>query len=76
MTLDGLPVIGAVNGIENLYIAGGHGMLGVTLSLRTGEAIAQCIRHGQSTDPVLRPFAPNRFTKRRTRERRLTTQRA
>src|SRR6185436_15497671 len=30
MTPDGLPVIGPVG--ENVYVAGGHGMLGVTLS--------------------------------------------
>lgn len=64
MTPDGLPVIGAVEGTENLYVAGGHGMLGVTLSLRTGEAIAQCVRHSKRLDPVLRPFSPSRFTSR------------
>jgi D-amino-acid dehydrogenase len=66
MTPDGLPVIGAVRGVENLYIAGGHGMLGVTLSLRTGKAIAECIR-GERADPVLCPFAPDRFMRRRGR---------
>lgn len=61
MTPDGLPVIGSVPGLENLCIAGGHGMLGVTLSLRTGDAIAEIIRTGDNTDPILRPFTPARF---------------
>jgi D-amino-acid dehydrogenase len=69
MTPDGLPVIGAVGGVENLYIAGGHGMLGVTLSLRTGKAIADCIS-GERADPVLRPFTPDRFMRRGRRARR------
>jgi D-amino-acid dehydrogenase len=59
MTPDGLPVIGPV--AENVYVAGGHGMLGVTLSLRTGKAIADCIRDGGCTDPLLQPFSPRRF---------------
>jgi D-amino-acid dehydrogenase len=63
MTPDGLPVIGAVEGIDNLYVAGGHGMLGVTLCLRTGTAIAACIR-GEPTDPILEPFRPCRFARK------------
>jgi D-amino-acid dehydrogenase len=63
MTPDGLPVIGRVGGVENLYVAGGHGMLGLTLSLRTGEAIARCLGHGPNDQAVL-PFVPNRFARR------------
>jgi D-amino-acid dehydrogenase len=61
LTPDGLPVIGPIDGVENLYVAGGHGMLGVTLSLRTGKAIAEWIQTGACRDPALRPFSPNRF---------------
>ena len=63
MTPDGLPVIGGVEGIQNLYFAGGHGMLGVTLSLRTGEAIAEYLQHDGAIDPRLRPFAPSRLAR-------------
>jgi D-amino-acid dehydrogenase len=63
MTPDGLPVIGGVDGIENLFVAGGHGMLGVTLSLRTGEAIANFVSGSDGADPTLRPFSPTRFTR-------------
>jgi D-amino-acid dehydrogenase len=59
MTPDGLPVIGPV--ADDVYVAGGHGMLGVTLSLRTGKAIADCVRDGGCTDPLLQPFSPRRF---------------
>jgi D-amino-acid dehydrogenase len=61
MTPDGLPLIGPVEGLSNLYIAGGHGMLGVTLSLATGNAIVECIG-GQRTGINLHPFDPGRFT--------------
>jgi D-amino-acid dehydrogenase len=66
MTPDGLPVIGLAHPFDNLYIAGGHGMLGLTLSLRTGEAIAEGIVSG-SVDPAVQPFTPTRFANRRHR---------
>jgi D-amino-acid dehydrogenase len=41
MTPDSLPYIGAVPGIENLFIAAGHGMLGVSMSPATGRLVAE-----------------------------------
>jgi D-amino-acid dehydrogenase len=46
---DGLPVVGAVPGHDGLFVATGHGMLGVTLAPATGEALARLIL---SRDPV------------------------
>lgn len=63
MTPDGLPLIGKAPGVDNLYLAGGHGMLGVTLSLRTGEAIAELVCAETPHDPALVPFAPDRFSR-------------
>jgi D-amino-acid dehydrogenase len=61
MTPDGLPIIGRVPNTDNLYLATGHAMLGVTLSLRTGVAIAEHIRTNHD-DPLLVPFLPGRFS--------------
>lgn len=41
MTPDGLPYIGAVPAFSNLYLAAGHGMLGVSLATATGRLIAE-----------------------------------
>lgn len=60
LTPDGLPVIGQVDGCENLYVASGHQMLGITLAPATGEVIADLMLSGTSqTD--LSPFSPSRF---------------
>ncbi len=63
MTPDGLPVIGRVPGWDNLFIATGHAMLGLTLGPATGEAIADLVT-GQAPRHDLRPFAPERFLRR------------
>jgi D-amino-acid dehydrogenase len=60
VTPDGLPVIGRLPGFDNLFLAGGHGMFGVTLGPSTGEAIAELIATGRAPD-LLRPFDPARF---------------
>ncbi len=60
LTPDGLPVIGAISGFDNLYVAGGHQMLGVTLAPSTGEAIAELMLTG-SSQVDLQPFDPARF---------------
>ena len=42
-TPDSLPFLGPVPGAEGLYVATGHGMLGVTLAPATGEVMADMI---------------------------------
>jgi D-amino-acid dehydrogenase len=59
MTPDGLPVIG--RGAENVTIASGHAMLGVTLAPVTGHLVAELIATGKPP-PVLEPFTPTRFS--------------
>ncbi|MGH3112231.1 MAG: NAD(P)/FAD-dependent oxidoreductase [Gaiellaceae bacterium] len=56
---DGLPFIGAVPGLANLYVAAGHGMLGVTLAPATGAALAPLVLEGRLV-PELVPFALHR----------------
>jgi D-amino-acid dehydrogenase len=66
MTPDGMPIIGALPGTSNAWIATGHGMLGVTMGPPTGRAIADAIDAG-STPELLAPFSPRRFLSRRRR---------
>src|SRR5690606_12347931 len=60
MVPDGLPVIGRAPGYENLFIAGGHAMVGISLGPSTGAVVADLMTTGQcETD--LSPFDPARF---------------
>jgi D-amino-acid dehydrogenase len=43
MTPDDLPLIGAAPGVRNLWIATGHGMLGVTTAPATGKLVQEMI---------------------------------
>jgi D-amino-acid dehydrogenase len=58
-TADGLPVIGAVPGHDGLYVAAGHGMLGVTLAPATAALLAPLVLEDRAA-PELEPFAPGR----------------
>ena len=57
---DGLPLIGRCSAYDNLYVATGHGMVGITLAPVTGEALAALIA-GESRGVDLAPFTPDRF---------------
>ena len=59
-TPDGLPAIGLLPGIEGLFAATGHGMLGLTLGPVTGKLLAERILDGRSSLP-LGQFDPGRF---------------
>lgn len=63
---DGLPAIGRLAGFANVYVATGHGMLGITLAPGTGETLAPLILANE-TDRNLRPFDPGRFVRRPAR---------
>ena len=43
MTFDDLPIIGAVPGHRHLWLATGHGMLGVSMSTATAQLVAEVI---------------------------------
>lgn len=60
MIPDDLPVIGRTPRFENLILATGHGMLGVTMSAGTGQLVAE-IATGRSPSLDIAPFAPSRF---------------
>ena len=60
LTPDGLPLIGRLPPFENLFVAAGHAMLGITLAPATGERIAGLMT--ASGSPVRPdPFDPARF---------------
>jgi D-amino-acid dehydrogenase len=60
MTPDDLPLIGRAPGLENLVMATGHGMLGVSLSAITGIAVRDIVTGAPpSIDPA--PCDPARF---------------
>jgi D-amino-acid dehydrogenase len=60
LTPDGLPVIGPAPAAENVVIATGHAMLGITLGPATGEAVADIVG-GQTDVDLLAPFRADRF---------------
>jgi D-amino-acid dehydrogenase len=59
MSVDGLPIVGALPGVDGVAVATGHGMLGLTLGPVTGEMIAKLVMEGN--DPRLGPLSPSRF---------------
>lgn len=60
MTYDELPVIGRAPALENLWLATGHGMLGVTMAAATGLLISEMVGGKRpSLDPA--PYSPARF---------------
>lgn len=58
-TPDGLPLIGALPGLNDVYLATGHGMLGVTLAPATANLLAPLVLEGRAA-PELAPFDPAR----------------
>jgi D-amino-acid dehydrogenase len=60
ITPDGLPILGRLPATDNVFVATGHQMLGVTLAPATGKAMAELIVEGRSTVD-LAPFAADRF---------------
>jgi D-amino-acid dehydrogenase len=59
MTADGLPLIGRAPALQNVYVATGHGMLGVTLAPATAAFLTPLVLEGRSA-PELAPFDPVR----------------
>jgi D-amino-acid dehydrogenase len=60
MCVDEVPIIGASTRWNNLVLATGHGMLGVSMSAATGELVAAQVTGARSMiDPA--PYSPARF---------------
>jgi len=58
---DGLPYIGRSSKIENLFIAGGHSMMGLSLGPATGRIIAD-LANGKETEVNIKAFNPERYS--------------
>ncbi len=57
---DGLPMLGRVPGLENVYLATGHGASGLQLGPYSGAAVAD-MAIGRAPDLDLTPYAIDRF---------------
>lgn len=57
---DGLPMIGGVPGIRDLFVATGHNAWGILLAPVTGELMAELLLDGETSLP-LQPFSLRRF---------------
>lgn len=57
---DGLPYIGFSNKYNNLVVATGHGMMGISLGPATGLLVSQLIA-GEKTSIGVDAFSPNRY---------------
>ena len=60
VTPDGLPYIGKLNGCDNVVIAGGHAMLGISEASGTGKIVSDLIAK-KSTLIDISAFSPGRF---------------
>jgi len=61
VTQDGLPLIGAVQGLQGAFIATGHSVWGILNAPATGEAMADLIIEGSAKTVDLSSFDPDRF---------------
>jgi D-amino-acid dehydrogenase len=65
MSSDGLPILGGVPELENIFIATGHGPSGLTLGPVSGAAVADLMLGREPIAP-LSPFALSRFVQTAT----------
>lgn len=65
MTMDGLPIIGALDKAPNVFVGGGHGMLGLTMGGGTAKILADMLagRRTRLSDKHLQMLSPNRFSR-------------
>jgi D-amino-acid dehydrogenase len=60
MTPDSVPLIGRCPAFENVYLAAGHNMLGLSMAPATGKLIAELVR-GESPHVDPAPYAVGRW---------------
>jgi glycine/D-amino acid oxidase-like deaminating enzyme len=61
VTPDGHPLVGPVPGLAGLWVAAGHGPIGVLAAPATARMLAEHLVGGRP-DPAAAPFDPARFT--------------
>jgi D-hydroxyproline dehydrogenase subunit beta len=67
VTPDGHPLVGPVPGLAGLWVAAGHGPIGVLAAPATARMLAEHLVGGRP-DPAAAPFDPARFTTAPARE--------
>jgi len=60
MTHDDLPIIGPSSRVANLWYATGHGMLGMSMSVATGQCLVDLML-GRTPAIATAAFSPSRF---------------
>jgi D-amino-acid dehydrogenase len=60
MVPDGLPIVGAAPGRDNLHLATGHGMLGLSMAPATGRLVCELLT-GATPHVDPRPYRAGRF---------------
>jgi D-amino-acid dehydrogenase len=60
MTFDGKPIIDRTPSMDNVWLAAGHNMVGVTMAPATGRLVSELI-HGVTTHIDPQPFSLSRF---------------
>jgi D-amino-acid dehydrogenase len=60
MTYDSKPIIGRSPALENVYLAAGHNMLGLSMAPATGKLIAEMVNH-ETPHIAPDPYSPDRF---------------
>jgi D-amino-acid dehydrogenase len=60
MTYDSKPIIGRCPGWENVYLATGHNMLGLSMAPATGKLMTEML-NGQTPHIDPAPYSPERF---------------
>ena len=61
VTEDGMPLIGRVASVDGAFVATGHSVWGMLNAPATGEAMAELILDGVTSQVNLAPFAPDRL---------------
>jgi D-amino-acid dehydrogenase len=60
MTYDDLPIIDRAPGQQNIVLATGHGMMGISMAPGTGKLVAEMIT-GSDPHIDISPFSVKRF---------------
>lgn len=60
VTPDGLPYIGRLSNLDNVVVAGGHAMLGISEGTGTGKLVTEIIQ-AKETSININAFYPHRF---------------
>jgi D-amino-acid dehydrogenase len=60
MTWDGLPIIDRTPALENVVVAAGHNMLGLSMAPATGKLVAEML-DGRDTFLDVAPYRVGRF---------------